>query len=116
MENMPTQKIVLKLKMEFVYLVFEAIILGQIIDVQMLKIINIQKHIMNAKIVKMDFIIIERLNNVFNLKQDMRIVELLLIMGIIVHSVKVDFILTKQIIYVMIIMRKMIYINVQFQI
>jgi hypothetical protein len=72
---------------------------------------------MNAKIVKMDFIIIERLNNVFNLKQDMRIVELLLIMGImeiIVYSIKVDFVLTKQIIYVMIIMRKMIYINVQF--
>jgi hypothetical protein len=47
----------------------------------------------------------------------MRIVELLLIMGImeiIVHSIKVDFVLTKQIIYVMIIMRKMIYINVQF--
>ena len=83
----------------------------------MLKIINIQKHIMNAKIVKMDFIIIERLNNVFNLKQDMRIVELLLIMGImeiIVHSIKVDFVLTKKIIFVMIIMRKMIYINVQF--
>jgi hypothetical protein len=72
---------------------------------------------MNAKIVKMDFIIIERLNNVFNLKQDMRIVELLLIMGImeiIVYSIKVDFVLTKQIIYIMKIMRKMIYINVQF--